>query len=137
MSQRAAALAGKHAGSIRHVNPRGGTQNCVNCAIATDATLAGRPASALASSGPQPISVPARTFVGSFRAVSGAEEIQQLLLEADLSARGIVFGSRGADPGHVFNAVNQRGVIRFLDGKIGGPASLDGFDGFYFPRTNP
>ena len=35
------------AGSIRNVNPTGGTMNCVNCAIATDATLAGRPASAL------------------------------------------------------------------------------------------
>lgn len=34
------------AGSIRRVNPLGGAQNCVNCAIATDATLAGRPASA-------------------------------------------------------------------------------------------
>jgi len=31
------------AGSIRKVNPTGGTMNCVNCAIATDATLAGAP----------------------------------------------------------------------------------------------
>ena len=33
------------AGSIRNVNPTGGTMNCVNCSIATDLTLAGNAAS--------------------------------------------------------------------------------------------
>lgn len=33
------------AGSIRNVNPLRSLTNCVNCAIATDATLAGRAAS--------------------------------------------------------------------------------------------
>lgn len=37
----------KEAGSIGNVNAVGGRMNCVNCAIATDATLAGQPASAL------------------------------------------------------------------------------------------
>jgi hypothetical protein len=45
------------AGSIRNVNPTGGTTNCVNCAVATDATLAGNPASALPGS-PTQISQP-------------------------------------------------------------------------------
>ncbi len=39
------------AGSIKNVNPgypdSGRTHNCVNCAVATDATLAGNPTSAL------------------------------------------------------------------------------------------
>lgn len=69
--------------------------------------------------------------------LSGADEIQQLLLDAEPGARGIVYGSRGPDPGHVFKAVNQRGVVRFLDGQSGGPASFQGFDGFHFLRTNP
>lgn len=39
------------AGSIKNANPGypepGRTHNCVNCSVATDATLAGNPASAL------------------------------------------------------------------------------------------
>lgn len=52
------------AGSIRNVNPTGGTMNCVNCAIATDATLAGRPASALPGSATS-IGVLEQQLVGS------------------------------------------------------------------------
>ena len=88
------------------------------------------------SAAAQPISILERTFGNSFKRVSGADEIEELLMDAGPGARGIVFGSRGADAGHVFNAVNQRGVVRFLDGQSGGPASFDGFDAFYFLRTN-
>ncbi|WP_436293029.1 MULTISPECIES: toxin glutamine deamidase domain-containing protein [unclassified Variovorax] len=31
----------------------------------------------------------------------------------------MVFGSRGSEVGHVFNVVNQGGVVRFLDGQTG------------------
>jgi len=41
----------------------------------------------------------------------------------------------GARVGHVFNAVNQRGVVRFLDGQIGGSASFEGYSGFKFLWT--
>ena len=52
-SEGAAAGAGPvRAGSIRDVNPLGGTQNCVNCVIAGDATLSGSRASALNAVGP-------------------------------------------------------------------------------------
>ncbi|WP_409339111.1 toxin glutamine deamidase domain-containing protein [Pseudomonas cichorii] len=48
---KATGAADETAGSIRNVNPcypeAGRTHNCVNCSIATDATLAGNPASAL------------------------------------------------------------------------------------------
>lgn len=44
-------MADQTAGSINNVNPgypeAGRTHNCVNCTIATNATLAGNPASAL------------------------------------------------------------------------------------------
>jgi filamentous hemagglutinin len=123
------------AGSIRGVNPLRSATNCVNCAIATDATLAGRAASALPS-GPTSISVLERMFGGRFVSVSGPGAIESQLLNAGSGTRGIVFGSRGAgEVGHVFNAVNQNGVVRFLDGQIGGAASLEGYTSFYFLRT--
>lgn len=58
------------AGSIRNVNPTGSGTNCVNCVVATDATLTGRPASALPS-GPQPISALQDVFGGTFKPVPG------------------------------------------------------------------
>lgn len=124
------------AGSIRNVNPLGGTQNCVNCVIATDARLAGRPASALNSSGPQPISILESHFGGAFKPVAGRAEIESILSSSGHGSRGIVFGGRGADPGHVFNAVNQNGVIRFLDGQTGRTASFNGFSEFFFLPTS-
>ncbi|NJM53651.1 MAG: hypothetical protein HC846_09845, partial [Blastocatellia bacterium] len=39
--------------------------------------------------------------------------------------------------GHVFNAVNQNGVIRFLDGQTGGPASFRGYSSFQFTVIAP
>lgn len=124
------------AGSIRHVNPSRSIWNCVNCAIATDATLAGRPASAL-KSGPTSITVLEDLYGGHFNSVAGRSAIEVLLIESGPGARGIVAGSRApGEYGHVFNGVNQNGTVRFLDGQIGGPATFDGFADFYFLRTN-
>jgi len=119
------------AGSIRNVNPTGSGTNCVNCVVAPDATLAGRPASALPS-GPQPISVLEDVFGGTFKPVAGQSEITALMTDAGARARGVVFGSRGSEVGRVFNVVNQGGTVRFLDGQTGGVASFSGFDGFEF-----
>ena len=44
-------------------------------------------------------------------------------------------GSSSVHEVHVFNAVNQGGTIRFLDGQIGGAASFEGFTEFFFLRT--
>lgn len=38
--------------------------------------------------------------------------------------------------GHVFNVVNQNGVVRFLDGQTGAPATLDGYTSFHLLKTN-
>lgn len=108
--------------------------NCVNCAVATDATLSGAPASALLS-GPKAISVLEEFYGGTFKAVSGQAEIASILSGAGNGARGIVFGARNGGVGHVFNGVNQGGTIRFLDGQSGGAASFSGFDSFMFLRT--
>jgi RHS repeat-associated protein len=125
------------AGSIRNVNPKPGlgrTDNCANCAVATDATLAGRPASALPGVR-TPIQVLEGLFGGVFRNAS-IGSIKYGLRSAGNGARGIVYGYRSDGTAHVFNAVNQRGIIRFLDGQTGGAASLNGYAGFGFLRTN-
>src|SRR4051812_19732918 len=118
-----AASLGAQAGSIRDVNPTGDTNNCVNCAIATDATLAGRPASALPGEVTQ-ISELEKTFGGHFKPIASPSAAAAQLKRAGNGARAIVFGARGPnEAGHVFNAVNQNGTVRFLDGQTGSAAS--------------
>ncbi|MCX8589010.1 toxin glutamine deamidase domain-containing protein [Gilliamella sp. B3801] len=131
------------AGSIRDVNPgyptEGRTHNCVNCAIATDATLGGNPASALPinSKNGVSISVLEKQYGTKFQNVSGPNNIIEQMSNAGTGARGIVFGSYGpGQPGHVFNVVNQNGKIRFLDGQTGKAADMSKFKSFKFLRTN-
>ncbi len=123
-------------GSIRNVNRVGGTRNCANCAIATDATLAGNPASAL-NSGLTKVTDVEKFFGRKFGSLTSASRIQGHFQNLGNGARGVVFGSRGGQPGHFFNVVNQNGTVRFLDGQTGKAADLtDGFRGFSFLRTN-
>jgi hypothetical protein len=134
-------IAEETAGSIRNVNPgyptTGRTQNCVNCTVATDATLSGNPAAALPSSGPVSIRALEQQYGGRFGAPTTSSGIEQQLLSAGDGARGIVFGSRGPNEvGHVFNVVNQNGVVRFLDGQTGQPATFSGYQSFHLLRTN-
>jgi RHS repeat-associated protein len=101
------------------VNPTGGTTNCVNCAIATDARLAGNPSSAM-SGGPSSLSVLESRFRGAFQPVSGPTDIENILYGAGNGARGIVYGaSPYGNVGHVWNVIHQSGVIRYLDGQTG------------------
>ena len=109
--------------------------NCVNCAIATDATLAGRPASALPG-GATSIGVLEQQFGGQFAKVASKEAIDQTMQAAGPGARAIVYGERAGGVGHVFNVVNQGGVVRYLDGQTGQPASFAGYTGFRVLKTN-
>ena len=57
------------------------------------------------------------------------------MLAAGDGSRGVVFASAGpGQVGHVFNVVNQGGVIRFLDGQPGTVASFDGYQSYYLMR---
>jgi filamentous hemagglutinin len=132
------------AGSIREVNPGfpadGRSRNCVNCSIATDATLAGNPASALPnmSNDGVPISVLEMQFGTKFSSSLAPSDIVAQMAGAGSGARGIVFGSNGpGEVGHVFNVVNQGGVVRFLDGQTGAVADMSKFQTFQLLRTNP
>ena len=134
---------GENAGSIKNVNPgypaAGRTHNCVNCSVATDATLSGNPASALPVNHQNgvPLSVLEKQYGTKFKYVSSSETITQQMTNAGSGSRGIVFGSYGpGQPGHVFNVVNQNGVVRFLDGQTGKSADLSQFKSFQLLRTN-
>ncbi|WP_080748346.1 toxin glutamine deamidase domain-containing protein [Pseudomonas chlororaphis] len=136
-------MADQTAGSIKNVNPgypeAGRTHNCVNCSIATDATLAGNPASALPINHTKgvPLSVLEKQFSSKFGPITAPENIAQQMASSGNGARGIVFGSYGpGQPGHVFNVVNQNGVVRFLDGQTGKPANLSNFKKLQLLRTN-
>lgn len=134
---------GETAGSIKNVNPGypepGRTHNCVNCSVATDATLAGNPASALPVNHKNgiPLTVLEKQYGTKFKYISSPESITQQMASAGSGSRGIVFGSYGpGQPGHVFNVVNQNGTVRFLDGQTGKPANLSKFESFQLLRTN-
>lgn len=123
-------------GSIRDVNPTGGKFNCANCAVATDATLAGSPASALPGGVTSAVQL-ASELGGHWLPTTGPHGIVTIMQSWGPGARGIVFGGRGADVGHFFNVANQRGVVRFLDGQAGGAADLSaGYSSFWLLRTH-
>ena len=123
------------AGTVRRINPRQSKTNCVNCAIATDAMLPGGPASAL-HGGRHSIAVLEQVFGAKFSVAGDLGEVVNVLSAAGGGSRGIVYGSRSGGVGHVFNAVNQNGVVRFLDGQTGKVAVVSGYTGFCFLRSN-
>jgi YD repeat-containing protein len=139
-SVRVSAVETPLAGTIRNVNPTGGTMNCVNCVIASDATLAGNRASAMPGN-PTSLSVLEDTYGGTFQAVSGPMQIGSILSRSGNGSRGIVFGEslNGWDPGHVFNVINKNGSIQFVDGQIGrgGLGNFDYLRNFQFLLTHP
>jgi filamentous hemagglutinin len=116
----------------------GRSENCINCAIAGDATLSGRPATALPSRGPVPISAVEKAYGRKWSKDVGIGEVETSLAAEGPGAKAIVFGNRGPGKvGHVFNAVvNNKGAVKFLDTQIGKPATTTGFKSFKFLRTN-
>ncbi len=124
------------AGSIRNVNPLRGTSNCVNCAIATDATLGGAPASALLG---YPSNITAIGY--NWISVSGEAEIRSILLRNGPGSRGVVFGDSPVygEPGHVWNGINNgKSGVNFVDGQVGGNGrpNFDYFTNFQFLLTH-
>jgi len=111
-------------GSLADINQVGGSYNCVNCAIATDAQLAGFPARALGKDVPKPgqsISILSDHFESSWG--PGYPSIDPVLTQverADDGARGIIYvAKRGGRDGHVLNIQNQGGRVVLLDGQRG------------------
>lgn len=137
--------------SIWKINLKQGKYNCANTAIATDAALAGRPASALPytiqkrfrggkwenyisfDKGTKPI-VLEREFNTQFSKWSANLNI--LVKDLRPGKRGIIFGIKeGKNMGNYFNVINDNGVIKFLYGQTGKRAKLV-YDYYQFLPTN-
>ncbi|MCG8425510.1 MAG: toxin glutamine deamidase domain-containing protein [Proteobacteria bacterium] len=119
------------------INPLRGTTNCVNCAVALDATLAGRWAQAVNSRPVKSLSQIPKIFgkTGFDASFSSLGGVRTALANAGAGARGVVVGMNGS-AGHAFNVVNKGGVVRFLDGQ-GAGVSLSGFKKFHLIITSP
>ena len=136
-------------GALEHVNrPRlhlgwAYQNNCQDCVIAVDRTLAGHPRVALpcpenpfdpgradrALDWDWPGRVIREATTDAPDEVGSYEEITGRLTAAGDGSRGVVHGydlkpSGEYDKGHVFNVVNRRGVIYYIDGQTGTWAEL-------------
>ena len=110
----------------------------MKCAIAPDLTLAGTPRVAGTRFRPMHLGVIERFYGKRFGRLVPIDRIRSEVSAGGPGARGIVYGrpNNPKIPGHVFNVVNQKGVVRFLDGQIGGAARLSGYRSFSLLRTN-
>jgi hypothetical protein len=95
--------------------------NCVNCAVATDATLKGFPASALPSKTKIPLPVLEEMYGKNAVRMKSQQEIKTVMSKAGSGKNGIVYVIYGDIPpqAHVFNVVNKQGKIFFFDGQKG------------------
>ncbi len=109
--------------------------NCVNCAVALNATLRGSRASALLGESVQINQIPGIFGRSRFDAVfSTINGVLDAMAAEGTGARAVVVGV-GPTRAHAFNAVNQRGIVQLLDGQSGGSPSLDGLSRFYLLRN--
>ncbi|TGL15865.1 toxin glutamine deamidase domain-containing protein [Leptospira meyeri] len=136
-------LNGDYQHTLQDINPgfpkTGRTVNCTNCVIALDNSLSGRPASALPLDKGKSLAVIEANYQGKFKPVNGINSIVDELQKAGPGSRGIVAGYRNNQDGHVFNVVNHKGKIKFLDGQTGGYADISpkaGYSKFEFLRTD-
>ncbi len=102
------------------INLLGGTMNCGACAIATDSTLAGHPMSATNPAWIQngmSLSDVAANFPGRSWYVGTRADMEAALVQAGHGAKAIIGvpGWKANGPGHLFNAVNEYGVLRYID----------------------
>ncbi len=122
----------------------GRTTHCVNCVVATDATFAGRPASALPQFDPRGIPIReiqhALGVTCDFARVKSVEEVTSLFRQFGPGSRGVVFGDRGVGQvGHVFNVVvDQQGRVKFWDGQSMTRPLMDGqgYKDFWWIRSD-
>lgn len=111
--------------------------NCGNCAVAIDNILGGGGLqSALPTIAGICVEDLQQLYKNFFVDVSNQSEIEILLQSAGSGARGIVYGEKGLNQGHVFNAVNLRGEVAFIDGQSGRYANVASFSELAFMRTN-
>jgi hypothetical protein len=109
----------------------GYSTNCTRCVVAVDQTLSGafhvaEPVFDISDSVVKVAEHYGATFA-DFIPHTSYNSIVETMLGLGENARGIVYGSRGILPGHVFNVVHDRNGIVFLDGQNGWFADLETF----------
>ena len=77
--------------------------------------------------GPLNISVVEQNLGGVFKPVASEGAIVSTMSKAGNGAQGVVYVGSGkaGEVGHVFNVINQKGAIRFVDGQTGGAANIN------------
>ncbi|MFI1031221.1 RHS repeat-associated core domain-containing protein [Streptomyces sp. NPDC020951] len=117
------------------INPGGSKTNCRACVLALDRLLAnGARASALPTIGRGSVG-PLEAFFGrKFRSRSFSNIVTDMK-KAGNGARGIVWGLDKSG-GHVFNVINIRGRVTFLDGQSGDASHAPSWDRYQFMRTD-
>jgi hypothetical protein len=135
----AAIGAGEH-----RVNPSGCNTNCVAAAVAGDATLAGRPASALPMYGGGGMFI--RANVPDMRpyamplSIRGHLQLTDIMARSGDGARAVVFGKwPGSQEGHIINVINRQGRVHYIDFQLGRIVTGDVLNrmvNLYFIRTN-
>ncbi|MFD2920404.1 LamG-like jellyroll fold domain-containing protein [Terrimonas rubra] len=119
--------------NLKNINQVGGNKNCVNCAIATDLYLKGTNSSAL-NSEPKSLTILEKEYGQKFTLGLTIDQVKSKVNKP--GQMGIVFGNRGTGQvGHVFNVVNQKGKINFVDGQTGKAADLSKYQNFGFLPT--
>ncbi|MFH8937954.1 RHS repeat-associated core domain-containing protein [Streptomyces griseosporeus] len=121
------------------VNPQMGKTNCRGCAMAVDRILSGEsgpPARGVRNSMQRgPLETIEQNYPGrKFRSMR-FNWIVKTMRDAGHGARGIVYGADD-DGGHVFNVVNIRGTVVFLDGQQGSASDAPSWDSYKLLRTN-
>jgi RHS repeat-associated protein len=118
------------------INPKVGDENCRACAISVDQLLAGNGASsARPDIGRGSLESVQAYYPGKKFRDTNFSWIVKTMRQAGPGARGIVYGA-DAQGGHVFNVVNQRGTVVFLDGQRNSASHADTWDGYKLMRTN-
>ncbi|MEV0139928.1 MULTISPECIES: RHS repeat-associated core domain-containing protein [Streptomyces] len=117
------------------INPGGGTTNCRACVISLDQMMAtGARSNALPKIERGSVSVIEKFYGRKFRSRSFSNIVGDMQ-EAGDGARGIVYGM-DKQGGHVFNVINNRGRVTFLDGQSGDASHAPTWDSFQLMRTN-
>jgi hypothetical protein len=99
------------------INPGSGNENCGDCARAVEQTWEGNPQVASVG-GPEPDSVMA-DWAGASPEPTSADAINERLNELGPGSSAIVGGNWEDGGGHWFNAVNDGGAIKAVDGQSG------------------
>ena len=123
----------KVSGELSEINKVGGAKNCEGCAIATDATLKGFPASALGDGLANVNGVNSRLkkMFGSSTSHKKFSGVIDEFSNLGEGSTGIITVLGGANNrGHAFNVANINGQVKVFDGQMGAEISQDQLSGF-------